>query len=338
MAGGQMTGVGWTRFNGSLPTAEHPVSWPSVRTGPATLPVGQATQGPGRRQSVIGWAVLLLASASPIWDITRFSPSDFLSNRSGFLGGIRGLAEPCSMQIWPAIDIRGGRCVRLVQGDYEKETVYGSNPADMAVRFQADGAAGLHIVDLDGARDGNNPNEVPIAGILNEVSIPCQLGGGIRSEEVIRKYLDMGIERLLIGTMALTDSTWFGQMCEKYPDRLLVAIDARDGCALTDGWQKTSTTRAVDLATGLAENRIAGIVYTDIAKDGMLSGPNIDAMKEMVEAVNIPVIASGGVTTVDDISALASVGVEGCVIGRALYEGHLTLQDALTASRKEIPS
>jgi len=232
------------------------------------------------------------------------------------------------MQIWPAIDIRDGKCVRLVQGDYDQETVYGSNPADMAIRFQADGATGLHIVDLDGARDGNNPNAKQIAGIIKEVNIPCQLGGGIRSEETIRKYLDMGVSRLLIGTKALTDSAWFSGMCTRYPDKLLVAIDARDGRVSTDGWKKTSDTNAVDLACLISKNLIAGIVYTDIAKDGMLSGPNIDAMQEMAEAVEVPVIASGGVTTVDDISRLTGVGVDGCVIGRALYEGHLTLHNA----------
>lgn len=242
------------------------------------------------------------------------------------------------MQIWPAIDIRGGSCVRLVQGDYQQETVYGSNPADMALRFVADGATGLHIVDLDGARDGNNPNQHQIAAICKEVSVPCQLGGGIRNEETIKTYLDLGITRLLVGTKALTDTDWFTGMCRKYPQKLLVAIDARDGRVSTDGWKKTSDTKAVNLARQMSQNPIAGIVYTDIAKDGMLSGPNVDAMEEMVKAVTVPVIASGGVTTVEDISRLAVVGVEGCVIGRALYEGHLTLQDALTAAKTEVSS
>lgn len=242
------------------------------------------------------------------------------------------------MKIWPAIDIRGGQCVRLVQGDYAQETVYGSNPADMAIRFVSDGATGLHIVDLDGARDGNTPNERQIEGIVREVSVPCQLGGGIRNEDTIRKYLEVGISRLLVGTKALTDTEWLAEMCRKYPGKLLVAIDARDGRVSTEGWKKTSDTIAVDLARQISRNPIAGIVYTDIAKDGMLSGPNFDAMKEMADTVDIPIIASGGVTTVEDISRLATVGVEGCVIGRALYEGHLTLQDALAAARTEVSS
>lgn len=242
------------------------------------------------------------------------------------------------MQIWPAIDIRGGSCVRLVQGDYQQETVYGSNPADMAVRFQSDGATGLHIVDLDGARDGNNPNEQQIAEIVKEVTVPCQLGGGIRTEETIRKYLDMGISRLIVGTKAITDPAWLVAMCDRYPGKLVVAIDAREGRVSTDGWKKTSDTSAVDLALQISCNAIAGIVYTDIAKDGMLSGPNIEAMVEMVRAVDAPVIASGGVTTVEDITRLVHAGVAGCVIGRALYEGHLTLQDALAAARKEVSS
>ncbi len=240
------------------------------------------------------------------------------------------------MQIWPAIDIRGGRCVRLVQGDYDQETVYGFNPADMAVRFQADGATGLHLVDLDGARDGDNPNQKQIAEVVNEVNVPCQLGGGIRSEGTIRDYLELGLARLIVGTKALTDAAWLAEMCRKYPDKLLVAIDARDGRVSTDGWKKTSETNAVDLAQQISANAIAGIIYTDIAKDGMLGGPNITAMREMVSAVDVPVIASGGVTTVEDVANLTTVGVEGCVVGRALYEGHLTLQDAMVAARKEV--
>lgn len=240
------------------------------------------------------------------------------------------------MQIWPAIDIRGGRCVRLVQGDYDQETVYGFNPADMAVRFQADGATGLHLVDLDGARDGDNPNQKQIAEVVNEVNVPCQLGGGIRNEKTIRDYLDLGLSRLIVGTKALTDAAWLVEMCGKYPGKLLVAIDARDGRVSTDGWKKTSETNAVDLAQKISANAIAGIIYTDIAKDGMLGGPNITAMQEMVAAVDVPVIASGGVTTAEDVARLTTVGVEGCVVGRALYEGHLTLQNAMVAARKEV--
>ena len=240
------------------------------------------------------------------------------------------------MQIWPAIDIRGGRCVRLVQGDYDQETVYGFNPADMAVRFQADGATGLHLVDLDGARDGGNPNQKQIAEVVNEVNVPCQLGGGIRNEKTIRDYLDLGLSRLIVGTKALTDAAWLVEMCGKYPGKLLVAIDARDGRVSTDGWKKTSETNAVDLAQKISANAIAGIIYTDIAKDGMLGGPNITAMQEMVSAVDVPVIASGGVTTAEDVARLTTVGVEGCVVGRALYEGHLTLQNAMVAARKEV--
>lgn len=240
------------------------------------------------------------------------------------------------MQIWPAIDIRGGRCVRLVQGDYDQETVYGFNPADMAVRFQADGATGLHLVDLDGARDGDNPNQKQIAEVVNEVNVPCQLGGGIRNEKTIRDYLDLGLSRLIVGTKALTDAAWLVEMCGKYPGKLVVAIDARDGRVSTDGWKKTSETNAVDLAQKISANAIAGIIYTDIAKDGMLGGPNITAMQEMVSAVDVPVIASGGVTTAEDVARLTTVGVEGCVVGRALYEGHLTLQDAMVAARKEV--
>lgn len=236
------------------------------------------------------------------------------------------------MQIWPAIDIRGGNCVRLVQGDYEKETVYGSDPADMALRFVADGATGLHIVDLDGAKQGTNPNQTEIARLVEKVSVPCQLGGGIRSETIIQQYIDIGVDRLVVGTKALNDPKWFVEMCQKYPQRLVVGIDARGGKVSTDGWTQTSDTTAVGLAQQLAKHEIAGIIYTDIAKDGMLAGPNFEAMKEMVDSVPVPVIASGGVTTVEDVSRLATMKLSGCVIGRAIYEGRLTLQEAMQAS------
>ena len=240
------------------------------------------------------------------------------------------------MQIWPAIDIRGGNCVRLVQGDYQQEKVYGASPVDMAHRFVSDGATGLHIVDLDGARDGTNPNQQEIATIAREISIPCQLGGGIRSEEIIRQYLDAGIQRLVIGTRALTHRDWFREMCEKFPERLLVGIDARDGKVSTDGWQKTSDTTAVELATQLQQNPIAGIVYTDIAKDGMMSGPNLGAMQEMAEAISKPLIASGGVTTIQDVTQLAELGLDGCIIGRAIYEGKLSVPKAIEAARAAV--
>ncbi len=236
------------------------------------------------------------------------------------------------MQIWPAIDIRGGMCVRLMQGDYAKERVYGENPADMAVRWVSDGAQYLHLVDLDGARDGSSTNREAIAAILSEVDIPCEIGGGIRDEKTIADYQEMGLSRLVIGTKALKEPDWFYSMCEKYPGFLAVGIDARDGRVATDGWLETSDVSATELARDLANHPLASIIYTDIAKDGMLAGPNLAAMEEMKSAVDVPVIASGGVTTSEDVRNLADLKMDGCIIGRTLYEGRMTLTEAIEST------
>ncbi len=238
------------------------------------------------------------------------------------------------MQIWPAIDLRSGKCVRLRQGDYGQETVFGEDPAAMAIRWMNEGAGQLHLVDLDGARAGSPANRAAIGAILEAVQIPCELGGGIRDEATIVDLLEMGLQRLVIGTQALKRPAWFRAMCQRFPGRLVVGIDARNGRVATDGWLETSDVEAATLAQELAEEPIAGIVYTDIAKDGMMEGPNVNAMAEMAAAVAVPVIASGGVTTADDVRRLATTGVAGCIIGRALYEGSLTLSDALAAARQ----
>jgi phosphoribosylformimino-5-aminoimidazole carboxamide ribotide isomerase len=236
------------------------------------------------------------------------------------------------MQIWPAIDLRGGKCVRLRQGDYQQETIFAEDPAAVARQFRDEGAQHLHIVDLEGAREGLPVNLPSVQEVLAAVDIECELGGGIRDEQSVRELLDFGLSRLVIGTSALTDPEWFRRICRQYPYRLVLGIDARDGRAATDGWINTSEVAAIDLAVQFASEPLAAIIYTDIATDGMMSGPNIAAMSKMQTAVDIPVIASGGVTTTDDISRLASAGLAGCIIGRALYEGTLTLADALRAA------
>lgn len=238
------------------------------------------------------------------------------------------------MQIWPAIDLRGGKCVRLVQGDYDRETVFGDNPAEMARRWVDEGAEHLHLVDLDGARDGHLANREAVSAIVSAVNIPCEIGGGIRDEDSIKALLEIGIERLVIGTKAIKQPDWFRDVCRRYPDKLALGIDARNGRVATDGWLETSDVAATDLAGQFADEPIAAIIYTDIAKDGMMSGPNIAAMKEMNESTDIPVIASGGVTTASDVQRLAEVNMAGCIIGRTLYEGKLTLKDALAAAGK----
>ena len=236
------------------------------------------------------------------------------------------------MQIWPAIDIRDGRCVRLVQGDYLQETVYGSSPADMAHRWVSEGAQGLHIVDLDGAREGVSHNFDAIAKVAEEIEVPLQVGGGIRETSVVERFLKAGVQRLVIGTRALKDPTWAEATIRSYPDQILIALDSRDGMAATDGWLQTSEISDFEFAAQMAALPIAGIIYTDISRDGMLSGPNFEAMGQMNENVDVPVIASGGVTTAEDISRLSALGLAGCIVGRALYESRLTLQQAINAA------
>jgi phosphoribosylformimino-5-aminoimidazole carboxamide ribotide isomerase len=237
------------------------------------------------------------------------------------------------MQIWPAIDLRGGKCVRLQQGDYDRETVFGDDPAAMARQWVDAGAEYLHLVDLDGARAGFVENWAAIESIVAAAKIPCELGGGVRDEETIARALDLGLERVVIGTLAVKEPEWFRQMCRAFPGRLALGLDARHGMVATEGWLKTSRVSAVELAQQLAREPIAAVIYTDIETDGMLAGPNLAALAEMVAAVDLPVIASGGITTADDVARLAALPVAGCIIGRALYEGSLSLKDALSVAR-----
>jgi phosphoribosylformimino-5-aminoimidazole carboxamide ribotide isomerase len=236
------------------------------------------------------------------------------------------------MQIWPAIDLRGGKCVRLVQGDYHRELVFGEDPAAMARTLVEQGAECLHLVDLDGARDGRPANLDCVRGILAAVDVPCELGGGIRDEATIAELLELGLSRLVIGTKALREPDWFRGIAQRFPGKMVLGIDARDGRVATDGWLETSSMPAVDLARQFDGEPLAAIIYTDIAKDGMLAGPNVAAMQDMQRAVRLPVIASGGVTSADDVAQLAAAGMAGCIIGRALYEGKLTLAEALHAA------
>lgn len=236
------------------------------------------------------------------------------------------------MEIWPAIDLRGGKCVRLQQGDYRRETVFGDDPAAMARHWVEEGAKRLHLVDLDGARDGAPANLACVESIVQAVDVPCELGGGIRSEYAIERLLDLGLVRLVIGTLAPKEPDWFRRMCRQFPGRLVLGIDARDGRVATDGWLATSDASAVDLARQFAGEPLAAIVYTDIATDGMMAGPNVEAMARMRAAVDVPVVASGGVTTADDVARLAAAGLAGCIIGRTLYEGKLSLAEALAAA------
>ncbi len=234
------------------------------------------------------------------------------------------------MQVIPAIDLRGGHCVRLRQGDFDQETIFGDDPAAMAQRWESEGAARIHLVNLDGAKAGHPVNVDAVRQIVAQVRVPCQLGGGIRDEATIAAWLEAGIERVVVGTQALRDPEWFGRMAAAYPDRLLLGIDARDGRVATQGWLETSSITALTLARQFDALPIAGIVYTDIARDGTLEGPNLEAIGAMAEAVRSPVIASGGVGTLEDLARLATLPVAGCIVGRALYDGRFSLRSAIS--------
>jgi phosphoribosylformimino-5-aminoimidazole carboxamide ribotide isomerase len=234
------------------------------------------------------------------------------------------------MLILPAIDLRGGQCVRLRQGDYQQETVFGADPAALGRRWVDQGARYLHLVDLDGAKEGRPLNGASVRAIVQACGVPCQLGGGLRTEEHIAEALSWGVQRVIIGTRALKDPAWFEGVCRRHPGKVVLGIDARGGLVATEGWLEISQCPALELARRCASWPLAAVVYTDISRDGMLAGPNVQALAEMVSAVPRPVIASGGVSTLDDIRRLAGLGLAGCIVGRALYEGRLDLAEAIS--------
>jgi phosphoribosylformimino-5-aminoimidazole carboxamide ribotide isomerase len=235
----------------------------------------------------------------------------------------------CRVLILPAIDLRGGYCVRLRQGDYAQETVFGAEPAAMARRWVEQGAAWLHLVDLDGARDGRPVNGESVRAIVRAAGVHCQLGGGLRSDAHVEEALGWGVTRVVIGTRALRDPDWCQALCRRFPGRVAVGIDAKEGRVAVEGWLQASDRSALDLARQCAGWGAAAIVYTDISRDGMLEGPNVEATAELAAAVAVPVIASGGVTTLADVARLARRGLYGCIVGRALYEGRLDLAKAI---------
>ena len=235
------------------------------------------------------------------------------------------------MQILPAIDLRGGKCVNLVQGIASQETIFSDAPVEMALRWEAEGAEYLHLVDLDGAFQGESANLHIVIQIIAELDIPVQLGGGIRSMEQLRTVLALGVDRVILGTVALKQPGLVKQACAKYGARVAVGIDARDGRVATDGWLEVSKKSAVEFAQEMSE--VQTFIYTDIKSDGMLKGPNVDATADIIDAVPADVIASGGVTSLADIAALKQVGASGAIIGRALYTGDLTLSDAIATAR-----
>ena len=239
------------------------------------------------------------------------------------------------MLLLPAIDLRGGQCVRLRQGDYSQETVFGADPAAVARRWVEQGAKYLHVVDLDGARQARPVNGDSVRAIVQASGVPCELGGGLRQEEHIAEALAWGVDRVILGTKALQDPTWCAAMCRKYPDKVALGIDARGGRVAIEGWLETSDRSVFEMARDCASFAPAALIYTDIGKDGMLAGPSVEATAEIARAVAVPVIASGGVTSLDDIRRLMRTRVAGCIVGRALYEGWLDLREAIRAAKME---
>lgn len=243
------------------------------------------------------------------------------------------------MQLLPAIDIRGGHCVRLRQGDYERETVFGTDPAVMARRWANEGGERLHLVDLDGAKAGHPINVDAIRRIVESAGVPCQLGGGIRDEAAIRLMLDdVGIDRVIVGTQALKKPDWFREMATAFPGRLCLGLDARNSFVATHGWRDVSQVSALELAKQYADLDLAAVIYTNIALDGMMQGVDRGTIDDMLALADLglPVIASGGVTTVEDLRTLAAESKRqpkliGAIIGRALYEGTIQLPAALQA-------
>lgn len=237
-------------------------------------------------------------------------------------------------EIIPAIDIRGGKCVRLLQGDYNRETVYGDDPLEMAKKWAGEGATRLHIVDLDGAREGVSANLKVIQNIAQNLEIPIQVGGGIRTFDALDALLDAGVQRGILGTQAAKNPQWAEEAFAIYADAVILGIDAREGKVAVEGWQETSQVSAVQFAQYMAEAGCMRIIFTDIARDGMLSGPNLEALKEMAGVVEIPVIASGGVQSAADVAPLKNIaGIEGLITGKAIYENRATLKEFLDAAQ-----
>ena len=240
------------------------------------------------------------------------------------------------MRIYPAIDIKDGNCVRLLRGSFSDVTVYGDNPAQMAMKWEELGGEFIHVVALDGALKGHGVNAEAIRSICKSVNVPVQTGGGIRTMDDIKAKLDCGIERVIIGTKAVSDAEFVKKAVKEYGDRIVIGIDAKDSMVAIEGWEKTSEYTAVEFAKKMVEIGVRTIVYTDIATDGTLMGPNVSAMAEMVKATGIDIIASGGIGNIEHIKALIPTGVEGVITGRALYTGDLDLREAVKAGKGEM--
>jgi phosphoribosylformimino-5-aminoimidazole carboxamide ribotide isomerase len=236
--------------------------------------------------------------------------------------------------LYPAIDIRGGRCVRLIEGDFARETAYDADPTNAARRWVDAGAEWLHVVDLDGAVEGTPVNRDAVKRIRAAVAVPMQLGGGLRTLTDLEDLFAAGIDRAILGTVALRDPELVISAVARWGGRIAVALDARDGKLATDGWLGQTEARAVEVAQKLATAKVRHFIFTDISRDGTLAGPNLESLGELVQAVEAGVIASGGISSLKDIEAAAQSGASGAIIGRALYDGRIDLAEAITATRQ----
>ncbi|MFS0787729.1 1-(5-phosphoribosyl)-5-[(5-phosphoribosylamino)methylideneamino]imidazole-4-carboxamide isomerase [Shouchella sp. 1P09AA] len=241
-----------------------------------------------------------------------------------------------SVTIFPAIDILNGKCVRLEQGDYAKNTVYHDSPLQTAQSFEAAGAKWVHLVDLDGAKQKKPVNHEQIGEIAKQLTIPVQVGGGIRTEDDIKYYLDLGVRRVILGSVAVNHLDFTKEMVKKYGDAIVIGLDARNGYVATEGWVETSSIQAEDLAKMLLDAGVKTFIYTDIAKDGMLEGPNVDACEKLAQIAegHAEIIASGGVSQLNDVETLRETAIAGVVIGKALYDARFDLVEAIKAGEK----
>ncbi|MEH2397095.1 1-(5-phosphoribosyl)-5-[(5-phosphoribosylamino)methylideneamino]imidazole-4-carboxamide isomerase [Nostoc sp.] len=238
------------------------------------------------------------------------------------------------MDVIPAIDLLEGRCVRLYQGDYDRSQVFSENPADVAKQWVAQGATRLHIVDLDGAKAGKVVNLGAIEAIVHAVSVPIEIGGGLRDRTSVQQLFNLGVQWAILGTIAVEQPQLVQQLCEEFPGQIIIGIDARNGRVATRGWLETSEVLATQLAVQMQELGAAAIIYTDIHRDGTLTGPNFEALQELAAVISIPIIASGGVSSVTNLLSLLALepqGVTGVIVGRALYTGDILLKEALRA-------
>ena len=234
----------------------------------------------------------------------------------------------CKMEVIPAVDIKDGKCVRLYQGDYNQETVFSEDPVAVALSWRAQGAGRLHVVDLDGAASGKPRNIAVVEAIVKQVGLPVQLGGGIRDEATVEKLLDIGINRVILGTAAVEDLGLVKALCKKYGEAIVVGIDARDGSVATHGWRKGTEVSALALGQRVVATGVRRLIYTDIKRDGTLTEPDFEAIAEMVKGVNLPIIAAGGISALSHLIKLKELGVEGAIVGKALYTGDINLKEA----------